>query len=329
MKRGRIALIVGGLLAAYAAYFGSTILLADFIFPPAQQSLVFQHDVLEGRLPMAPPNVIILGDSTSAFGYSAGLLPRTLSLAVFSGSFAEIYQTLRRYLDRYDPPKCIVLTASYNWAYHRDNRFWDIYVVNGFYDFSELADLYDVSKEIGDFPALEFSKAGFLANAVLYRLRLRGLHMADLQDALLHRKLYLSNIKFNRLMHENMGSINKTNVVFPFIWEPHSHLNEPFVVAPMYDEYLGRLVKLANSKGIRVRWIQSPISKQVMTPVSQKFYADLNDHLRPIVLSDSRNTYDGTTKIYDDSEMFSATHLNTMGAHRFTEEQRPVFEECQ
>ncbi len=324
------ALRVSAILAVlYLVYFGATCLLADFIFPPAQQSLIFQNDVLAGRYPVDSPKVLILGDSTAAFGYVAGRLPHTLSLAVFSGSFAEMYYTLERYLRKFPAPNCIVLTASYNWGYHRDNRFWDIYALNRFYSLKELNEIYEASRAVGDFPATEYGKAAFFLKSFLYELRLQGVHMTDVQDAIFKRSLFRSNRKFHRLMHENSGSINKSSQVFPFIWEPHSHLNAPFAPAPLYDEYLRRLVALANSSGVRVNWIQSPVSERVLTPTARKFYADLNDRMRPLVMADARNSFDGETKIYPDDEMFSATHLNIRGARRFTASQRGIFEGCQ
>jgi hypothetical protein len=322
----RIYAILAGV---YLVYLGATFLLADYIFPPAQQSIFFQNDVLSGKLEIGTPKVLIIGDSTAAFGYTAGSLPNTLSMAVFSGSFAEMYYTLERYLKKLPAPNCIVMTASYNWAYHRDNRFWDIYALNRFYGLRELSEIYDASRDVGDFPASEYGKATFYLKYLLYVLRLQGLHMTDVQDAIFKRVLYRSNWKFHRLMRENMGSINKSSQIYPFIWEPHSHLNEPFAPAPLYDEYLRRIVALAGARGIRVNWIQSPISAQVLTPAAKEFYAALNARMRPLVMADPRNTYDGEIKVYPDELMFSATHLNIKGAHRFTAGQRGVFEGCQ
>ena len=316
------------LILIYAAYYALTDIYADYIIPPARQSVIFLYDVLETRFEIGQPKTLILGDSTAAFGYSAAQVPETLSLAIFNGSFAEIYYAYKKYLDLFPAPRCIVLSASYNWAYHRDGRFWDTYALNGFYGWNDLNDIYETSKKVGDFPAIEHSKIGFFFKFLLYKMRLQGIHLSDIQDAIFKQSVYKGNKRFYKSMRDNAGSINKSNSIFPFIWEPHAHLSQPFKAAPLYDEYLKRLISMANSKGTQVHWLQLPISARVYNDMAKKHYIELDRHLRPIVMSSSLNTFDGEAKIYPDTQLFSATHLNISGARRFTNENRLIFENC-
>lgn len=315
-------------VSVYAAYYGATVAFRNFILPPAQQSLIFLDDVLKKRIDVGVPHTVILGDSTAAFGYAAGLFPGTLSLAVFSGSFAEIHEAFDRYLNAFPAPRCVVLTASYNWAYHRDGKFWDIYALNGFYDWSELRELYETSARVGDFPASEHSLPGFLFKALLFRLRLQGVHLADVQDAIFKRSIYHGNLKFYSSMWENSGSINKSNTIFPFVGAPHEHLGQVFRPSALYDEYLDRIVRLAASRGIRLHWIQPPVSSRVLNDAARKHFEELNGHLRPIILSSPLNRFDGEPKVYPEDHFFSATHLNTRGARVFMMRNRELFEGC-
>jgi len=310
-------------------YFLLTHSIANHILPPARQSVIFLEDVLSGKFPIRNPKVLILGDSTAGFNYTAGVLPDTLTLSMFSGSFAEHYYAFKRYLEKYPAPKCVILTASYNWSYHRADRFWDIYPYHNFYSWKELNDIYDTSRKVGDFPATEFSKPGFLLTAGLYRLHLRGIHMEDVQSAFYVNGLIRANRSFWALMRQNSGSINKSSNFFPFIWDPHAHLNKPFQAAPLYDAYFERIVELVHDVGAQLHFIQSPISELLVNENSRKFFNDLHRHFEPIIHAYPGNTYNEELKVYPNDLMFSGTHLNVQGALRFTEENRKVFEDCQ
>jgi|GEM_PF-2850151 len=315
------------LTCLYGIYYSLTIYLANALMPPAQQSIVFLNDIINKKIKITPPKTIILGDSTAAFSYSAKLAPQTLSLAIFSGSFAEIYYAYKKYLKFYPSPKCIVLSASYNWAYHRDGRFWDIYAVNDFYDLKDLNEIYETSERVKDFPANNYTKFEFFFKYFIYKLRLQGIHLTDIQDFFKKQTIYKGNQRFYKLMRENNGSINKSNAVFPFMWEPHSHINQAFTSAPLYDEYLKRLVNLAVEQNTIIHWIQIPVSKQLDTFAGNKHYFDIEKHLKPIILK-GNNTFDGKIIFYEDKYLFSATHLNNAGAKKFTLSRMDLFNKC-
>jgi hypothetical protein len=289
--------------------------------------ILFTGDVISGKISLPPARSLILGDSTAAFAYRAEKLPRALSLAMFASSPVENYYSLTRYLEKIPPPRCIFLSSSYAWKYQRDYGFWETFVFHGFYSWAELAEIQRAGGNGGGF----WERARFYVKAFLYRAGLAGIHF-ELRRATLLETL-MANKRENEWNQEHLraglGTLQISTWDYIHDDASLSHLREPFEPSALLDAYLERILALAESRHIRVFWVQPPVLDTYLDDPVRQHYAALNAHLAPLLARHRGTVNLGALRPYPSSLMLNPVHPNPAGSAEFTLQMKPLFEGCQ
>lgn len=302
----------------------------DRVFEYKRQTQIYQSEVIRKKIDVGTPKTLILGDSTAVLGYDASLFKDGLSLASLGGSPAEGFYSLNRYLAAYPPPECLVLTFSYNIPLYEDETFFPIHVMHGFYGFSELNELYSTGQALGDFPATKGSRAGLLFKAALYRLHLLGVSPWDVQKSLFSPEaLKLNEVSAERLREQRGSFTRKRLQEGDFITPRQDYLNFRFFPSDFHDEYLSRIIRLAQSLRIRTYFVLAPVFEQALGPSARRFLNAYQRHLMRIMAQHSIPRFFFKPRpLFPEAWFRNATHLNRRGAEEFTDQTRD-FIDCE
>jgi len=204
-------------------------------------------DVASGHVSVIESKTfIVVGDSTAsrALPLSEGTTGSARSFAVHGGTILDSYFLLRRYLERHQPPPCLVLMNSYGAAAHNyPERFWSLFVRQNFYRPRELEELYALSSRLDAYPARDYSYP-------TYRLRIAQETVFNLFDW-----RTVSNFVFKpystrearqryRLARRGNGSMPWQRDVgkpSPSTTAYQDHLFQDFVIDPLADDAIARL----------------------------------------------------------------------------------------
>jgi hypothetical protein len=310
----------------YATYFAVLLAAPTYLFSSFTQPLLFVENVISGKFPLPPARALILGDSTAGLAYRADKLPRTLSLAMFSASPVESYYTFVRYLEKVAPPRCLFISSSYALEYKRDYGFWDTYVFHGFYSWAELVEIQAVEGPPGFWP-----RALFLMKAFLYRAKLAGIHPEMRHGTLLETFAvnHVQNDWAYSHLRSGLGTLQIDKWDYAHDHASLAHFHEPFVPSALFDAYVDRLLSLAESKQVRVYWIQPPMLESFLDGPTRQLVSRLDEHLRALFRRHPNTTLDGSLKPYPASLMANPVHPNSAGSEKFSQGLKPLFEACQ
>lgn len=288
-------------------------------------------DVANGRVSVAPSQTfIVVGDSTAsrALPLSEGTTGSARSFAVHGGTTIDSYFLLRRYLERHQPPPCIVLITSYGAAGRSyPERFWSLFVSQNFYRSGELEELYALSSRLDTYPASDLSYP-------IYRLRIAEETLFNLFDW-----RTVSNLVFKpystrearqryRLARRGNGSMPWQRGVgkpSPSSTAYQDHLFQDFIIDPLTDY---AIAQLAGIKGANLLIMNPPTSDRIRNQKSEEWFSKFGNHMKEIAAkypSIILNLQDPWLK---DIAFYDATHLGPNGDREFLQSQLPVINAC-
>lgn len=288
-------------------------------------------DVADGRARVAPSKTfIVIGDSTAsrALPLSDSTTGSAFSFAVQGGTIMDSYFLLRRYLEIYPPPPCIVLMSSYGAAAHNyPIKFWSLFVGQNFYRPEELEELYALSSRLNTFPASDFSYP-------TYRLKIATETVFNLFDWRTVSDLIFKPYSARearqryRLARHGNGSVPWTRGVGkppPSTTAYQDHLFQDFVVDPLADYAISRL---ASMKATNLLVMNPPTSDRIRTPKSVEWFRQFASHMTTFAAKYPNIILNLQDPWLKDIAFHDATHLGTNGDHDFLQSQMPAINAC-
>lgn len=272
---------------------------------------------IEGTAPVSveTPSTLIIADSTGSMGINASLIDGAYSLSLVNGSIVEGFYALERWLAHRPKPRCLISVWSQNWPNYKA-FFWRTFVRAGFYDSRELAEIRELSAAQGSFPGATYPAPFFQLESLLYRSKLAGWSLAELQESLLHPSSFVEK-RAQRLasLDRNSGSYLLWN------FRPPAPSLPPVMpegaTRPLFDLYARKFVELAAREGIRHFLVTipdpvgSPFDRTEETEKARKM-------MREQVLAHEGNRAIDPDIVLTQEDFSYPLHLTAAGANRFT-----------
>ncbi len=288
-------------------------------------------DVANGRVRVAPSDTfIVVGDSTAsrALPLSDATTGSARSFAVHSGTILDSYFLLRRYLERHQPPPCIVLMAGYG-AAARDypERFWSLFVSQKFYRSGELEELYALSSRLGTYPARDISYP-------IYRLKIASETVFNLFDwrtvsNLLFKPYSIREARQRyRLARRSNGSMPWQRGVGkspPSSTTFQDQLFQDFTIDPLTDY---AIAQLAGIKGANLLIMNPPISDRMRSQKSEEWFSKFGNHMKEIAAKNPSIILNLQDPWLKDIAFYDTTHLGPNGDREFLQSQLPAINAC-
>ncbi|MCX5795442.1 MAG: hypothetical protein NTY77_08115 [Elusimicrobia bacterium] len=317
------AFLVCATLALYIHFFRERVLISESAF------WQFRDDVIENKIDVGAPSILILGHSMALTAVDARRLPGALILACPSGTFIQNYYVLKHYLEGHRPPAVLLLFP--NISHSRDAvAFWKYEAARGRLPWADYVEIFRTCRASGDFPMEKGSFWSFFGNLLAYRLNYFPNYLDQLQPRLdtgerlrIHRSIYAA-------LRENRGylplSLREGQHLLMLRGMPKAEQRrfdppERFTASKTQDEYLRRILALADREGIRSVLLDLPFKPGLKRRLEETgVLKDYLAHFSAIV---------GTSRLgrtwvlhpdYPDSYFADPTHLNPEGAAVYTAE---------
>jgi hypothetical protein len=204
--------------------------------------------------PGRPARTLIAGGSTASCGFYAPAFDRAFSQGVLNGGPVETYFLLRKWLSARRPPACALLSFSWVWPNYK-RFFWQTFVRSGLYSYQDAQEIFGISEKLKSFPSDNYSRVSFDLRYWLYRGRILGLQLADIQRSIFEGS---TNGRFLRGIVNTQGSVQlqrKFNLdEIPQLSGAVPGGDE----GPLMAYYMEETLKLLRDKSTRIYYYQVP-----------------------------------------------------------------------
>lgn len=262
--------------------------------------------------------ILLLGDSRVKMGIRAGAFAENAyNLSLGGGSPIEMYVTLRDYLTCHEAPQAVIIAfAPMHYQGHGEYKERALY-----FHYLDQHDVNEVNQRWLAFDGQDFIKASWL-----YVCRLPVIYMKPVLCSLWNPKTAESRDILQKATAEKGRMFGhddrrQEKVLTPEASEQH------FVPMKTLDYYMGELLTLCTSRGIPVYVEQLPMGNPGREKLEASGYLDeYRSYMQSFA---DRYGVEVETEIplYPADEFQDDSHLNNVGAERFTAELRAKYEE--
>jgi hypothetical protein len=227
---------------------------------------------------------LVVGDITAL----TGILPKMLSansysIALSTASMMDIYYQLKK-TDLTHVEKGIVISNTFFVEKHYEVDFWDTLVLGGFYDFSDIVELYKVGEENGLFPYSRYSKLEYFSHYLRQFFLINQSAINSLASYETTEGKNLFQRTYERIKNKN--GFSKMPAVFKkgnFYYSYRLHFNKYFYPTPTDDYYFKKILEL--TKGKNVFFILPPLADKTHKNTSiEKYKIGLESYLDSLKL---------------------------------------------
>jgi len=272
---------------------------------------------------ISPADLVVIGDSTakSAVNPLAVNYAFTLNLGVNAGTALTSYAVLKRYLQQFPKPKCVLYIAQYNWERNYGDFFPKVLFYDT-YDWRDLPSMWLTGKREGIFPADQYTTAGFFINALRTELRINELPVNLMQERIFRwwegrgnkwRKARREMVKLRGFQNNDVRRLLPEDEFFKV--ETHSALLASFRAYPAEDFYLRALIDLAEREQVRLIYAFLPLAESENTEAATPHRMVRDAHMRAIFGRKGIELFLPST--YPRQHFYDFTHLSPEGAVHF------------
>ena len=258
--------------------------------------------------------VLILGDSSG----KAGLIPTVLgddvyNLAVGGFSPIEQYYYLSKYLEKSEPPECIILTYTPYHLMYAPN-LWDRAMYFHCFDLGDLKDIYAV---IDDYEDVEYvKKEDYQWEVLEYSCYSPIKYSSAFVGGLVSGRRYKRNVEWYDFLteHDGFSSFGEG--------DPHG-LNyevdyDHFHCSDLCEYYLKDMLELCYEKGTTVIYETPPMNESSYNQMSQDFIYEYEDFLRGINREYENLIVNEEWAFWEDNNFKDGRHLTMEGAEQYS-----------
>jgi hypothetical protein len=150
----------------------------------------------------------------------------------------------------------------------------------------------------------------------LYRLNFPPLYRAELSNSWLWGRLLENKERYAWLDSHQGHSFFGTAAKGSGLTEETRR--NPFVPSPLIASYLNDLLTLCDQKGIVVYWVIMPISEESFAAMTPSYRLGYLAHISKIAQAHPSVKLDDNWKSWPFEYFGDSSHLNAVGAHRFS-----------
>jgi hypothetical protein len=324
LKKLKLILI---LISLYGFYFFMVSYFEAYLLQMPSRAYRFNNSIAEKRSLQQDFGILVLGDSSTAVSVVPKLIGNsTVNISGWGASMMETFTLFDRYLKRHRPPKCIVLSGSYNNDLHYKDKLWTNYIFLNYYDMFELDKIYETSKIYNGYPSTEMSKLNFLLEGFFTKAKLANSSNVSFTSFL--RSMIIGNAKMRLQIRRNLlierrgyvGSNIPTNLKFEdFLGSELDYYKKGFKPYAAEDYYFNQILKTAAQTKTKVLFLPPPLAELPGFFTPAPYLKDMKSHLEKDLLKYEGNVYLDTIPT-NYKHFFSIAHMNNVEAKLYTQQ---------
>ncbi|MGE0525854.1 MAG: hypothetical protein AB7P49_02245 [Bdellovibrionales bacterium] len=294
---------------------------------------------MSGKVRKAYPRIqyVMFGDSTAR----TALNPRQITshfgvnLALNNGSIQTSYFGLRKYLQIFPPPGCVLIATQYNYKrnYRKFHpgvaRFW-------IYDPLDLQEIWFFSRAHGVFPASEQGWLSFTTDSLRALFRLDDIPLGEIRSAFQRRerRKIREKVSPRRGIEYYRGHQSfDADRVLPeskfFREELHGWFRIPFEPSDSEDFYLNEMARLTAEAGTQLILVPLPVAESDYFEATRPHLRDRNAHFARLAQANPRIQVVSLPETWKRSNFLDFNHFNSLGAAEMTSViQQILSEKC-
>ncbi len=263
-------------------------------------------------------DTVILGDSGAMSSIMPGLCDEdVVNLAVGGATSIEMYYMFDEYLKDHEAPKTAVIMFAPFHYWHIDN-----YTTRTVYfkaiPASKLCELYDNAKSCG---ADSVYRSGFVSDEISARFGLPNKYLPAINAARFVGR-YDGNVNAYKDLQTShgYGTFGDLEECFDESYETSYTDMEITGDAKLITLYMQKLLKLCEENKIHVKIIQPAVNTATLEGLNEHYYGAYRNYIKDLSRVIDDIEYETDLKVYDGKYFADTSHLNGMGAVRFTKE---------
>lgn len=263
-------------------------------------------------------DTLILGDS----GAMSSIMPELMdgscmNMATGGATAIEMYYYLDRYLANHEAPKnAVIMFAPFHY-WHIDN-----YKTRTLYfkaiPVSKLPELYRNAKACG---AQSVWYDGVITDEISARLGLPNKYLPAINAARFTGRYDANAAAYGELVASHgwgkFGDLDECHD------ESYETSYEDMTIdgdAKLVTLYFQKLLRLCNDHHIHVRLLQPAVNTETFDKLNEHYYASYRNYIKQAVTVCDDIEYEDELRVYDGKFFSDPSHLNPMGAVKFTRE---------
>ena len=259
-------------------------------------------------------DILILGDSTAA----TSLEPKafgvnTLAIGPWGTGPAEWSLLLNNYLEKNNPPKCLILSSIYPKEHYEKDRFWPFLIKYNVLSSKYIDQIYERSLYTGDFPATHHSPMAFRIRRLAYKLKWPPFYHYELRNAF--------TFSFNKDMDERLKNLTENSGAFiketqgARLMDWHfDFIRTPFKPSAFFDSYITEIKNTLAENKIKAFFLPIPLSPKLSQYDLLGRWKKTQEHFA--------SSFPLLTKKplpqFENHEFRDAIHLNKQGIEKLT-----------
>lgn len=306
-------------LIPLAVLMGFTLLAPMCYMDEEYPAWRYVKEVSTGKIGEDYYDTVILGDSVA----KSSIIPDELtggscvSLAVGGATSADMYYAFSEYLRNHEAPKNVIILFGPFHYWHVDNyKTRSVYFKS--LSLKDAKSLYDSAK-VFDSQSIRFE--GFPVYELSCRLGLPTVYLPAINAA--H---FTGRLESNKAVYEEIKSQNGYSMFgdLDYCDDLSYEAAYPEIVldgdAVLIINYFGQLVKLSESKGCKVNYIQSALNETTYDAMNETYLEQYYSIANSLNELGDDIFVEKSLRRYGNEYFGDASHLNKKGAQLFTSE---------
>lgn len=263
-------------------------------------------------------DTVILGDSGAMSSVMPNLIDGScVNLAVGGATSIEMYYCLEEYMKNHEAPKTAVIMFAPFHYWHIDN-----YETRTVYfraiPLAGLSELYDNARQCD---AQSVYRKGYITDEISARCGLPNKYLPAINAAKFIGRYDSNAGAYGDLQGSfGWGSFGDLEECYDESYETSYHEMEIDGDAKLITLYMQKLLKLCDDNGIHVRLLQPAVNTATYEGLDERYYASYQSYIKDLAASCPQMEYETKLRVYDGKYFSDTSHLNKMGAVKFTTE---------
>lgn len=326
------------IMTAYLVIFSTFLLLAIIIEYNGAKYLniwnpmtKLKHQIAAGEIPIAPFDVIALGNSQLLSGFVPLHFDQAYNLAVPGTVIIDQYYLLEKYLQHHPPPKVLIHGLFPQNEYYHHYTFWNFQVRYGAYSFYQAMDLLYHSVKTNNFFTSKYKEGTvkeitkFILRFISFKLNLPNENQDILQKTFTNAP---SQIDFHQVMNEShlqQGYYHfKTgafleNYFLENLLKTQMEKNDIYQMDPLLKIYLDKMIVLTKKYNIHYVLLHMPNRSQIVDSTGHNTIKGAKDFLINYLRNHPHTTYLQENLSLADSFYSDIFHYTPEGANLLTQ----------
>lgn len=275
---------------------------------------------------VAKKDYLVIGDGAIFTALSPKIFSNnSFSHAMSANSLMDMYFLLKK-TDLTQVKKGIILSNSFFYEKHYESDFWDVIIPVGYYNLSELKEIYNIGRDNKIFPFVKYGEVHFWFKA-FYSYLFLNTEIIDAFESALTEFNYIESykVKIDKRLEKFNGYTYLTDSQKPtrFYYSYRLHFNKFFYPNPTDDYYLKQILILLKNK--KVYFVKTPLAKDSHKKIKvEKFEDGLKNYMASLKSEFSNLEYLNLDQNLTLENFYNFYNLNIDGSKIFSKNAKKL-----